>query len=270
MTLQQPVLNTIFIGKNMRKNITKERLKAGETVYGCFVRYPNASLIEVLGYQPWDFLVFDAEHGTIEPQDAENMVRAAELQHITPIVRVTTNQAPTILRMMDTGAQGLHIPWVNTAAEAEAAVRSVKYYPRGVRGLAGIRAADYGLRGSYAEYIQAANQETLVVIHIETIDAVNELSEMVKIDGIDVIFIGPTDLSHSLGVAGQTQHPDVQAAMNRIVEIVAGTNLALGIMIPNVQAAQEWRQRGARYITIGFESLLMPAVNNYLTTVRTP
>ncbi len=253
----------------MRKNITKERLKAGETVYGCFVRYPSASLIEVLGYQPWDFLVFDGEHGTIEPQDCEHMVRAAELQNVTPIVRVTTNQAPTILRLMDTGAQGLHIPWVNTTAEAEAAVRSVKYHPRGVRGLAGIRAADYGFRESYTEYVEAANRETLVVIHIETIDAVNELPEMVKIDGIDVIFIGPTDLSHSLGVPGQSQHPDVQAAMQRIVEIVAGTNLALGIMVPNAQAAQQWQQRGARYITIGFESLLMPAVHHYLTTMRT-
>ena len=252
----------------MRHNKTKERLKAGETVFGCFVRYPNASLIEVMGYQPWDFLVFDGEHGTLEPQDCEHMVRAAELQGVTPIVRVTTNQPHIILRLMDTGAQGLHVPWVNTAEEAEAVVRSVKYYPRGIRGLASVRAADYGQRSTFGEYVQTANQESLVVIHIETIEAVERLPEIVKIDGLDVIFIGPTDLSHSLGVPGQPQHPDVQAAINRIVETVKGTDKALGIMVGNAQAAQQWRERGARYITVMLESLLSPAARDYLEKSR--
>lgn len=252
----------------MRKNKTKELLKSGETVYGCFVRYPNASLIEVLGYQPWNFLVFDAEHGTIQPQDCENMVRAAELQDVTPIVRVTTNQPHIILRLMDTGAQGLHVPWVNSAAEAEAVVRSVKYHPRGIRGLAAVRAADYGLKGSFADYVQTANQESLVVIHIETIEAVEQLPEIVKIEGLDVIFIGPTDLSHSLGVPGQPQHPSVQAAIDRIAETVTKSGIALGIMVGNAEAAQRWRECGARYIAIGFESLLAPAARGYLEKAR--
>ena len=93
----------------MRTNQTKARLRAGETVYGSFVRYPDASLIEVQGYLGWDFLVFDAEHGTLEPRDCENMVRAAELRNVTSLVRVTTNQPPTILRLMDTGVQGVQI-----------------------------------------------------------------------------------------------------------------------------------------------------------------
>src|SRR5712692_2312867 len=107
----------------------KEKLKAGETTFGCFVRYPDSSLVEVLGYQGWDFLVFDAEHGTLEPRECENMVRAAELRSTTPIVRVTTNLPPIILRFMDTGAQGVQVPWVNSVADAERAVRAVKYYP---------------------------------------------------------------------------------------------------------------------------------------------
>ncbi len=252
----------------MRHNKTKARLKAGETVFGCFVRYPNATLIEVMGYQAWDFLVFDGEHGTLEPQDCEQMVRAAELQAVTPIVRVPTNQPPVILRLMDTGAQGLHVPWVNTAAEAEAAVRSVKYAPRGIRGLAGVRAADYGQRGTLGEYVESANRETLVVIHIETIEAVEQLPEIVKIDGIDVIFIGQTDLSHSLGVPGQTQHPSVQNAVNRIVDVVRETDLALGILVANAQIAHQWRERGARYIAIMLESLLLPAARDFLEKSR--
>ena len=252
----------------MKTNTTKAKLKAGETVFGCFVRYPDASLVEVMGYQGWDFLVFDGEHGTLEPRDCEHLVRAAELRGVTPVVRVPTNQPPAILRLMDTGPQGVHVPWVNSAAEAEAAVRSVKYYPRGIRGLAGIRAADYGQAAALGDYVREANEQTLVAIHIETADAVDRLSEIVAIDGLDVIFIGPMDLSHSLGVPGQPQHPTVQAAMQRIVDAVAQTELALGILVGSAAAAREWRQRGARYITTTFEAILRPAADEYLQAVR--
>jgi len=252
----------------LQTNKAKAKLKAGGTIFGCFVRYPNASLIEVMGYQPWDFLVFDGEHGNIESADCENMVRAAELRGVTPIVRVPTNQPHIILRYMDTGVQGLHVPWVNSAAEAEQVVRSVKYHPRGIRGLAGIRAADFGQAGTLGDYVQKANAETLITIHIETIDAVNHLEEMVAVDGLDVIFIGPTDLSHSLGVPGQPQHPTVQAAIQRIIDIGLKSNAAVGIMVTSAAVACEWRDKGLRYITIGFESVLTPAVKEYLRVVR--
>ncbi len=248
----------------MQANTTKAKLQAGETVLGCFVRYPDPSLVEVIGYQGWDFLVFDAEHGVIEPRDCENMVRAAELRGVTPLVRVTTNLPPIILRYMDSGAQGLHIPWINSAAEAEAAVRAVKYHPRGIRGLASVRAADYAQRGSFGEYVQFANAETLVSIHIETAEAVERLPEIVRVEGVDVIFIGPTDLSHSLGVPGQVQHPAVQQAIEKIVQTVRASPAALGIMVGNAKAAREWRARGARYIAITTEGVLAPAMREYL------
>lgn len=253
----------------MRTNTTKAKLRAGEAVFGCFVRYPDAGLVEVLTYQGWDFLVFDAEHGTITPRDCEHMVRAAELHDVTPLVRVTTNLPPVILRFLDTGALGLHVPWVDSAAGAVAAVRAVKYHPQGNRGLAGARAADYAQTVAFDEYVARANAETLVVVQIETADAVERLPEIVAVDGIDVIFIGPTDLSHSFGLPGQVQHPTVQAAMQRIVEIVAPSPAALGIMVRDTAQAQAWQQRGARYITIGLESLLRPAAATYLRSVRT-
>ncbi len=251
----------------MQTNTTKAKLKAGETVYGCFVRYPSASLVEVLGYTPWDFIVFDCEHGVMDPADVEHMTRAAELRGITPIVRVTTNQPPIILRFMDVGPQGLHVPWVNSAEEAEQVVRSVKYYPRGIRGLAGVRASDYA-QVPLGDYVQKANAETLITIHIETQDAVEALPDIVKIDGIDVIFIGPTDLSQSYGMPGQPGHASVQAAINQIVEIVAPSDKALGIMVPNLDGARTWRERGAQYITIGLESLMLPAARDYLKAAR--
>lgn len=253
----------------MRPNHTKVRLQAGETALGCFLRYPDATLVEVVGYQPWDFVVFDGEHGTLEPAACEHMVRAAELRNVTSIVRVPTNQAPAILRLLDTGAQGAQVPWINTAAEAEAAVQAIKYHPRGVRGLAGVRASDYGLAGTLAEYTDRANRETLVVLQVETVTAVTEIEQIVTVPDVDVIFIGPTDLSHSLGHPGQPQHPDVQAAMQRVIDaVLARPGLALGTMVTSVTAAREWRTRGARYLTIHLDALAGPAMRAYLDAVR--
>lgn len=252
----------------MRTNTTKAKLKAGETVFGCFVRYPDASLVEVQGYFGWDFLIFDAEHGTLEPRDAEHMVRAAELRNVTPLVRVTTNAAPTILRLLDTGIQGAHIPWINTLAEAERAVRSIKYYPEGNRGLAGVRAADFGQGIPLGEYIQQANAETMVVLQIESPEALAELPSIVEVRGVDVVFVGPTDLSHSLGLPGQIQHPTVQAAIQKILDVVAKSNVAFGILAGNAAVAREWRSRGARYIVTTIESVMGPAVREYLKSAR--
>lgn len=252
----------------MRHNSAKEKLKNGGTVCGCFVRYPNAALVEVLGYCGWDFIVFDGEHGAIEPADCEQMVRAAELQGVTPIVRVPVNMPHVILRFLDTGAQGLHVPMVRSASDAERVMQAVKYQPRGARGLAAVRAADYAQRSTFSEYVAQANTETLVVVHIETEDGVEQLPEILRIGGLDVVFLGPTDLSNSLGLPGDLQHSRVQAVFQRFVEAVSGSGVALGIMVPNADAARQWKQRGARYIAVGLESMLNPACRNYLKAVR--
>src|ERR1700694_3212067 len=162
----------------MQINKAKEKLKSGQAVLGCFVRYPNPGLVEFLGYQSWDYILFDAEHGTIEPEDCENMARAADLRGITSMVRVTTNQPHIILRYMDTGVQGLLVPWVNSATEAENAVRAVKYDPRGNRGLAGVRAAEYGQVVPLGEYVVQSNGQTLVALQVETKHAVDHIDEI--------------------------------------------------------------------------------------------
>ncbi len=252
----------------MRHNVTKEKLRNGGTVFGCFVRYPNAALVEVLGYCDWDFICFDGEHGRIEPADCEQMTRAAELQGVTPFVRVPVNQQHVILRFMDTGVHGLHVPMVNTGADAEAVVQSVKSQPRGCRGLAAVRASDYAQSVPFAQYVATANAETLIAVHIETETAVDHLPEIMAVDGLDVIFIGPTDLSNSIGIPGQPQHPKMQTLMQRIVDAVAPTGLALGIMVPNAETARQWRDRGARYITVALDNLMNPSCRNYLKTVR--
>ena len=181
----------------MIENSTKEKLARGETVFGCFLTDANPSLAELVALQGWDFLVFDGEHGPLQPADVANLARAAELRGVTPIARATTNLPHVILRFMDAGVHGIHVPWVNTPGEVESAVRSVKYGPRGQRGLAGSRASDWGRFETIGDYTVRANRETMLIIHIETIDAVDAVEAYAQVDDVDVLFIGPTDLSHS-------------------------------------------------------------------------
>ena len=252
----------------MLENRVKASLAAGEPAFGCFVRTPEPSLIEYVGILGWDFLVFDAEHGTLQPRDVEDLCRAVEPRGTTPLVRVTTNDAPTILRFLDTGAHGVHVPWVNSAAEVEKAVQAVKYTPRGMRGLAGSRASEWGLREPIGDYVGRANRETLVVIHIETQDAVDAIDDYIAIDGVDVLFLGPTDLSQSLGHAGNLGHPDVLAAMDRVAEAVVGSGKTLGLYAGTVDMTKEWLDRGARYFTTSLEPFLRDGMRAYLRDVR--
>jgi len=252
----------------MLENVTKAKLAAGEPVYGCFVRYAEPAFTEFAAMQGWDFLIFDGEHGTLQPRDVEGLCRAAELRGVTPIARVTTNQPHIILRFMDTGVHGVHVPWVNTPAGVEEAVQSVKYQPRGQRGLAGSRASDWGTYESIGEYTQRANRETMVVIHIETMEAVSAIEEYVAIDGADVLFIGPTDLSHSLGHPGEPSHPEVASAMDRVADVVVASDKTLGIYAGTPAAAGQWLDRGARYFATGTDGFIKTGMQAYLAQVR--
>ena len=240
----------------MKQNLTKLRLREGGTVVGCWSRYGDATLVEYVAFQGWDFVVLDGEHGTLEPRDCENAVRAAELHDVAPLVRVTTNEPSVILRFMDTGAQGAHVPMVNSADEADQAVRAIKYAPRGERGLAAARSAGFGLLGTYDEYVARSNEETLVVVQIETPQAVAAVPEILAVEDVDVVFLGLTDLSQALGVPGQTGHPEVEHAAQTVADAVTSSGTALGVLVGNAAAASAWRNRGARYIAVSLEGLI--------------
>lgn len=254
----------------MQPNKLKAKLRAGETVIGPYVRHSEPGLAEILCHLGFDYLFFDGEHAPIGERECENLARVCELTGVTSVVRVPANLPWMIGRHLDTGIQGVQIPMVNTAAEAIAAVRAAKYQPLGNRGLAAGRAANYGqvLPFAFANYIEESNAETMVIVQVETPASIDELPEMVKVPGIDVIFIGPTDLSNSLGHPGDFKHPDVQAAFDRIVSIVGKSNKVLGVLATTTEASLEWRARGARYLLCVFEAIMGPAIRAYLQAAR--
>jgi 4-hydroxy-2-oxoheptanedioate aldolase len=252
----------------MKSNLTKAKLQAGESAFGCFVRHSDPGFMEMLGYLGWDFIVFDGEHAPNDPRDVENLARALSAFDVTPIARVPTNQQPIILRYLDTGVGGVVVPWVNTPDEAEAVVQAVKYYPRGKRGLAGVRAADFGLREPLGQYIARANAESLVIVQCESLTAVDHAATIAGIDGVDVVFVGPNDLSQSMGLPGQTTHPDVIAAIQRVIDAVTPTGKAVGILARDLEMAKFWHERGVRLVATNIDSIIAGGVRGYLGAAR--
>ncbi len=248
----------------MIQNTTKERLLEGQVVLGCFVRTPDASFAEYVATGGWDFLVFDGEHGSVNTSEVANLARASENRGVTPMVRVSSSHSATVLRCLDAGAAGLHFPSMNEPEEARLAVSAAKYPPRGLRGLAGNRSTDWAIT---PEAIGHANDQTLVVVQIETREAVDNIEELCAVDGIDVLFIGPSDLSQSLGVPGDFGHPLLVDAIERVALVVRESEKVLGLFAATAQAAGKGLELGARYVATGVEPLLGGAMRSYVSQV---
>lgn len=229
-------------------NQLKRKMNDGNVVVGSMVYIPSSKLTEVIGLSGFDFVIIDMEHGPIDLGHAEDMIRAAELTGVTPIVRVSHNARNLIMQALDIGAQGLHIPDVNTVDEACAAVSSSKYGPEGTRGLAGVRALAYGLKESLAEQAPRANQETMVIVHIEDVEAIENLDALLELKGIDVYFLGPADLSNSLGIPGQVADPKVKGLVEDTMTRIVEAGKTAGCMCGDSQAARRYVELGAKYI----------------------
>ena len=252
----------------MRVNDLKRKLANRQTVVGSFVYVPSSKLTEIIGLLGFDFVVIDMEHGPIDSSIAEDMVRAAELTGTTPLLRVTHNSPHLILRALDIGAQGVHVPEVATVEGARSAVASSKYGPVGCRGLAGVRAADYGLKQPLGDYPPVANRETMVIAHIESEQAVRNLDDLLTVDGIDVYYLGPEDISNSLGIPGQSKDPRVvRLVEDGIVKIVARGKTA-GCIAADAATARRYVTLGARYIAAHAIRFMANSSKQFLSEVR--
>ncbi len=233
------------------------RLRAGETLLGLVAKMPAPAVIETAGHAGFDFAMVDTEHGVADTGSLEHHLRAADSAGLAALVRVGANQPIDILRALDAGAAGIVVPHVNDAGDAHAAVRAAHYPPLGERGLAvSTRAGRQGL-ASIDEHVRHATDNTLVVVQLEDARALAHAGELARTDRVDAVFIGPTDLSISLGYPGQPGHPEVVAAIDRIVEdVVAADRAALCVLVSTEAEAQVWRARGARLLLFSAAALL--------------
>jgi len=246
----------------------KDKIRAREPAFGVSMMIPSPQMVEMVGRLGFDWVLIDCEHGTISLETVELMVMAAEASGLTPIARPWRNSEDAILRLMDRGVMGVQVPHVNTAADAQRAVEAVKYHPLGARGLAaGTRPAGYGLDVSPAAYAEWANRETLVCVQLEEAEALRNIYEILKVEGVDVFFVGPSDLSQSMGYPGQTTHPEVRAAIDGAFAAIVAAGKAPG-SAGGSEAIVDHLQKGCLYVYTHVPKLLSGATTAFFEAVR--
>jgi 4-hydroxy-2-oxoheptanedioate aldolase len=252
----------------MRPNKMKTKLAAGEPVLGLSVMIPSPQLVEMAGGLGFDWVLIDCEHGTITLETVELMIMAAETSGSTPIVRPRSKDAQDILQAMDRGAAGVQVPHVTDRADAFAAVQAVKFHPIGHRSLAaGTRASGYGYGTSAAEFVASANRETLVCVQIEDEAAIRNIDEILEVAGIDVFFIGPSDLSQSMGFPGDPKAEPVASAIERTLKAIIGAGKTCGMPATSANLAATIA-RGVRYIYTHVPTVLRDGAGEYLNGRR--
>jgi 2-keto-3-deoxy-L-rhamnonate aldolase RhmA len=254
----------------LRPNAVTARLRAGAEVYGLFCAIPAPALVEMIGCAGYDFVILDTEHALVDPQQLENLIRAAEAVELTPLVRVPEADPAAVLRALDAGAMGIVVPHVRSRADIDAAIAAARYHPEGTRSLNGGRVPGFG-RIDLVEYLGKANAETMIVPRIEDAIAVDALPEILDGGGIDLVLEGAADLSQSYGVPWQTRHPRVRAALRHIHEACRDAALQFCAIPRSREDHQQWRAAGVRAFVLGEErSLAARALRAHLDNHHTP
>lgn len=241
----------------LRENIFKKRLIAGERGNGCWLHLDSPVAAEILALAGFDSFIIDHEHGSGDLTGAVRLMQAMSATPASPIIRVPWNDPVMLKRALDIGVEGVMIPAVNSAAEAEAAVAACRYPPRGRRGAAyGLtRAADYGL--SSQEYVETAHESLLIICQIETRAAVAAAAEIAAVDGVDMLFIGPFDLSGDMGRLAQFDDPDFLALRGKAEAATRSGGKLLGGIPVAGDMPPDLAKRGYDYIVSGSDVLLL-------------
>lgn len=243
----------------------RARLLTGEPLLGAFVNVESPTIAEVLAVAGMDFLMIDGEHSPIGPAQAVEMIRAAEARRIPVLSRVGENTQQVMAKYLDAGVLGIMTPLVSTVEDARRAVDSVKYPPLGKRGLAGVRANDFE---TPPDYVAKANGATVVVVQIETRAGIDRADEIIATEGVDVVFLGPSDLSVALGVAGETKHPRVLDTIASLTERIVAAGKAAGTIARTSEDVTYWRERGVQVFLTSASALLLGSAREYLKGAR--
>lgn len=243
----------------------RARLRAGEPLVGVFVSIESPTTVELLAAAGVDFVMIDGEHNPIGPADAAAMIRAADASGVPAMARVGENAQQVMAKYLDAGALGVMMPMVNSAGDARYLAESVKYPPEGRRGLAGVRANDYATSPGYTE---AANEATVVMAQIETQEGIENADGIIETEGVDAVFLGPSDLSVALGVPGETKHPRVLETIERLAEKIVGVGKTAGTIARAPEDYAYWRDRGVQLFLTGANALLLSAARGYVDGAR--
>lgn len=236
---------------------------------GSWITIASEEIAEIMSRAGFDWLTIDMEHSAITLDKAQKLIRVIELCKVSPLVRVGVNDPNLIKRVMDAGAHGVIVPMVNTKQDAEKAVGSVKYPPKGFRGVGLARAQKYGL--GFQKYKEWNDKHSLVVVQVEHIQSVKNLESILEVDGVDGFIVGPYDLSASLGVPGQFDHPEVLQALQKVMEIAFKYNVLRGFHVvpPDDQMFQDKIKQGYNFLAFSLDSLILAnSCDDMLKNVR--
>lgn len=235
-----------------------QRLAEGETLIGCFLNLGSPLSTEMVGNAGFDFVVIDLEHGSGTESDVLHQLQALEHTVTRSVIRVESHQRQRSHRVLDLGAHGIMFPRVNTAEEARACVAAMRYPPEGIRGVASMnRACEFGV--TFRDYVEASRDSLLGVLQIETTEAVANVEEIAAVDGADVLFIGPLDLSISLGILGQFDHPRFQEALEVTAAAARKHGKSTGVLMPKPDYFERFHGLGYRFLACGSDGAM---VNN--------
>jgi 4-hydroxy-2-oxoheptanedioate aldolase len=235
----------------------RQSLRAGKTLTGVFCELGCPAAVEIAGMAGWDFVLLDGEHGPLGAAQFPEQVRAAQAVGAQAVIRVPTNDPAIIQHALDAGAAGVQIPRVESLPEARLAVESARFYPQGRRGFNPfVRAACYAA-APVGEFLEQANEDVLVALQLESAAGVERAAEVGALPGIDVLFIGPFDLSQSLGIPGEVTHPRVYAAGETIIRAASARGVAVGVFSNAEEDARRWLQTGVRYLVFSTDTFLL-------------
>jgi len=217
-------------------------------VIGTFSKITDPAVAEIAGYAGLDFIIIDLEHGPGTVQQSQNLIRAAEKAGSFPVIRVDDNDEKKILRALDIGAKGVQVPGISNREQAEKLVEYSYYNPIGARGVCRyVRAAEY-TNLKKEEYFSKSNEEIITIAHIEGEEGINNLDDILMVEHLDILFIGPYDLSQSMGIPGEVDSPKLLRKMEEVVEKSIEKNKIVGTFVETPESAKRWIKAGVHYI----------------------
>lgn len=237
------------------RNAFKQALAEGRVQFGLWSQLASALSTEIVAGAGFDFLVVDAEHSPNDVTTVWPQLQVLDRGPTSAIVRMPWNDMVLAKRYMDIGAQSLLVPFVQTAEEAAQAVSQMRYPPAGVRGVASMHRANRF--GKVKDYLHKASSEACLVVQVETAEALERLEQIAAVEGVDAVFIGPSDLAASMGHIGNPAHPEVQAAMLAVPERLRELGTPAGILTPIEADARRMMEAGYRFIAVGSDLALL-------------